>query len=119
MMSFPDIPTPKPSPSAFKCKYGCGTWLYWSNVKSPKGVPLPLSTETRQYHECDLAPWRLEKKARLRAVAYKKGAIRNIDDFALIDKAQLEVAHINNRLAYHSLRLEVKQTQPLPEEGGE
>lgn len=115
MFSFYQPSATRP-PRIFSCKYCGEVELYWSTVKSPRGAPLPLSVQTKQYHNCELAPWNLEQKAKLRVAAYKKGAIRNIEDFELIDKAQLEVAHINNRLAYYNLRLEVKQTRPLPEE---
>lgn len=110
MMSAPSTPTirPKPpGPSSFLCKYCGQVWLYWSTLKSPKGVPLPL-TDAGQFHDCPLSDYNLKRKGRLRAVALKKSAIKNIEDFAMIVAAQREIAHINNRLGYHKLGLSVK-----------
>jgi hypothetical protein len=43
----------------------------------------------------------------------RNGAIRKIEDFAVIDEAQIYIAHVNSRLGYHTLRLDVKQTRQL------
>jgi hypothetical protein len=115
MMSFPTKPTAE---KTFLCKFCGEVWLHWSSVKSLKGVPLPL-TDSGQFHNCRLSPWNLQKESRLRAKMLRKSAIKKIEDFVLIDEAQKYVIHLNSRLGYHNLRLDVKQTRQLPGEGME
>jgi hypothetical protein len=118
MMSSPFPQTPTRPSSTFTCKFCKKVELYWSTIKSPKGVPLPLAVETRQFHDCPLSDYNIKRNGRLRANTVKSSAIRNIQDFAMVDEAQNYISHVNSRLGYHRLRLEVKQTRPLPEEWG-
>lgn len=95
--------------SSFRCKF-CDDWLEWgSNGKLLNG--------NGSVHDCPNSPWKIAKRSRARARAYKKQELRKVDDHALLSDISDWVRHWNSRLANYSLDLRVNKK--FPESEGE